>query len=770
MAYSISVSNITITPTNFTYGDTATITATITNTGSSGAVEGVAFFVYSSDNDELGSSGFGYNGTIAKNSSKTLTMQIKFDRPGARAVHDELIANGTRSISGLYLRAISTPKGSTRVINAYSDITSLFFDEHKGVDVTSLEVYRCNSNGVATNEGTYAAYTVQFTMPTGFTAALYYPTSSGYGNVPLAASVTGAIISGVQFATTQSYEFTLRITDYVERLVVTTLLPAAAANVHLSGHDTGGVALGRFSSATLGVPKFESNYQAMFYKGITGVNVYREAEVWTGGRWINNKPLYRRTYHIVRESGSSDIGPIDGDGFILVRKSNLPNYEFVHIIDAVSTYSYLSGGDYVAGYWSGAYGNGASATKLGHDNLRFYIHPGSGLKIQHGTYMLIDEVWVTIEYTVVGDTAVETDDNGNALGYSVAVIVPDDGSGSGSSGSDEEIVFPAEQSGQFESGVPNQWVEITTNEASGTIIPIFTNTGNYSINVLKMSEKDVDEDYIVWQTSPSLGSGESVEAPTLDNGINYFLVTSNMTTAGTEGYKVTYKANSGGGGTEPIEYFKEYTEYAAYDGETITLYASMSDYVPIFTLNSNFGETLYIRYRSGNDMLTVPLEAANDKKTHVGFVLEEGTTGNVFYFSNSGNINIEYLPKPELSRYYIDSTGVVILTESEPVTPTIYDPITINVTANNPSWVTLEPDRHQGYVECSNVSSSGSRSIVVAKASTYGDVSTIDNSSMVEIYPGNSSEIGLSESQDTYLVANSDGNATLYLDFDPYNT
>lgn len=430
MAYSIFVSNVTITPVNFTYGDTATITATITNNGSSGDVEGVSFYVYGSGDEELGFSGWGYNGIIAKNSSKTLTMQINFNRDGARAVRDELIANETRSMSGLTLRACSTPKGSTSVIDNTTNISSLFFDEHKAINISDFETFRCDSNGDPANEGTYAAYTVDYTMPTGFTAVLYYQTESGYNNITLNGSTTGTVVSGAQFSTTQSYDFSVRISDGVEELVVSTLLPAAAANVHLSGHDTGGVALGRFSSATLGVPKFESNYQATFYKGITGVNVYREAEVLTGGRWIDNKPLYRKTFHIVRQSGSSDIGPADGDGFILVAKANLPNYAFVHIIDAVATYSYNS----VSGYWSGSYANGAGTSQLQHDNLRFYIHPGSGLKIQHGSYMMIDEVWVTIEYTVVGDTAVETDNNGNALGYSVAIRVPDDSSGGGSDG------------------------------------------------------------------------------------------------------------------------------------------------------------------------------------------------------------------------------------------------------------------------------------------------------------------------------------------------
>ena len=46
------------------------------------------------------------------------------------------------------------------------------------------------------------------------------------------------------------------------------LVARAFANLHLSGLKTGGVAFGRFSSATLNIPKFESDFPAYLYGGV----------------------------------------------------------------------------------------------------------------------------------------------------------------------------------------------------------------------------------------------------------------------------------------------------------------------------------------------------------------------------------------------------------------------------------------------------------------------------------------------------------------------
>jgi hypothetical protein len=82
--------------------------------------------------------------------------------------------------------------------------------------------------------------------------------------------------------------------DEYENSGLRTGISKAFANVHLSGRKTGGVCFGGFSTSGNGEPKLESHYAGYFYKGIDGVNIFVEDEIATGGRWIDNKPIYRR--------------------------------------------------------------------------------------------------------------------------------------------------------------------------------------------------------------------------------------------------------------------------------------------------------------------------------------------------------------------------------------------------------------------------------------------------------------------------------------------
>lgn len=426
MAYSIAVSNISIVPENFTYGDVVSVTCTVTNTSTSGAVYGLDYYIMlqtGTENLFMGRSGWGFNGKISKNASKTFTQQIRITTEAARAVQESLLENTQRYREGFWLVVQSLKGSTTEIVERTAAIESKFFDEHKGITFTEFTVQRCDSEGSLANEGTSAMLTAKFTMPSGFVCKLTYPNGSG-GTVvtELTQSVEGQVISGATFDTLHNHTFTLTVSDGIEVEEAVTLLPAAAANVHLSGLTTGGVALGRFSSARLGTPKLESNYQAWMYKGITGVNVFREAEVKTGGRWIDQKPLYRRTYHATTFTHEAD------QRYIVVPKASLPDYEFIHIIDAVASYAYNE----LEGYWSGSYANGEGLNQLQHDNLRFYIHPTDGLKMAFGSYLDVREAWVTIEYTKPGDSPIPVDAWGDATG--TAVSVPDDGSGGGSEG------------------------------------------------------------------------------------------------------------------------------------------------------------------------------------------------------------------------------------------------------------------------------------------------------------------------------------------------
>lgn len=96
------------------------------------------------------------------------------------------------------------------------------------------------------------------------------------------------------FSNASNWNFMLMFGDEYENSGLRTGISKAFANVHLSGRKTGGVCLGGFSTSGNGEPKFESHYPGYFYKGIDGVNIFVEDEIATGGRWIDNKPIYRR--------------------------------------------------------------------------------------------------------------------------------------------------------------------------------------------------------------------------------------------------------------------------------------------------------------------------------------------------------------------------------------------------------------------------------------------------------------------------------------------
>ena len=182
--------------------------------------------------------------------------------------------------------------------------------------------------------------------------------------------------SGAIFLPQYQYEFMLVLTEDVETLYASTVLPAAFANLHLSGHSTGGVAIGRFSGATLGNPRFECAYPASFYGGIEGVNRYSTAAVRTGGTWVDGRPLYRLTYAVDRPQNNTEI------------VTALPAYGVIRIVDAVAHYTFDTEGS----YWAGNYYNAAN------DFLRFYIS-GQTLRIGFGSRLTVEKCWVTVEYT-----------------------------------------------------------------------------------------------------------------------------------------------------------------------------------------------------------------------------------------------------------------------------------------------------------------------------------------------------------------------------------
>ena len=77
-----------------------------------------------------------------------------------------------------------------------------------------------------------------------------------------------AILPGT-FNNGSVFSFLLVVTDGYETVTAQITVDRAFANLHLSGKTTGGVAFGRFSTAQQGVPKFECDYPAYLYGGVS---------------------------------------------------------------------------------------------------------------------------------------------------------------------------------------------------------------------------------------------------------------------------------------------------------------------------------------------------------------------------------------------------------------------------------------------------------------------------------------------------------------------
>ena len=114
-----------------------------------------------------------------------------------------------------------------------------------------------------------------------FTATMYYArdAKATTSSSVLSMNVSRDVLFGVGYSANTSvlpgtyangsvYSFLLVVTDGIETASATCVVDRAFANLHLSGQSTGGVAIGKFSSATYGNPLFECEFPAVFGGGI----------------------------------------------------------------------------------------------------------------------------------------------------------------------------------------------------------------------------------------------------------------------------------------------------------------------------------------------------------------------------------------------------------------------------------------------------------------------------------------------------------------------
>lgn len=195
--------------------------------------------------------------------------------------------------------------------------------------ITALDVVRCLSDGTESDEGTYLlikSLKLSINEDTSASAITTAEITVGTITKTLSASVIEAALSSAGYAESVpdvfDGEIFLNGTTYAGQLTIGTAYETATqaftvarafANMHFSGADTGGVAFGGFSSATSGNPLLESYYPAKFYAGIEGVTNYAAAETLTGGKWTNDKPIYRQIFTLTTTAtGLQTLGTISG--------------------------------------------------------------------------------------------------------------------------------------------------------------------------------------------------------------------------------------------------------------------------------------------------------------------------------------------------------------------------------------------------------------------------------------------------------------------------
>lgn len=208
------------------------------------------------------------------------------------------------------------------------------------------------SNGAPDDEGVNLLSTLRLSLASGASASgmslmLYYAQNSQPTTSSAAINLTSqisALLSGVtdstslitnSFSNGSDWHFLLAFGDSYEQTQVRISLPRAFANLHLSGCSTGGACFGGFSASTEGNPLLESYYPARFHGGVEGVTNFSTAEVRTGGKWIDGKPVYMRVF----QKGAFSLAK----GSYTTVVATIDNYASIdRIIDIYGTVSFVN--------------------------------------------------------------------------------------------------------------------------------------------------------------------------------------------------------------------------------------------------------------------------------------------------------------------------------------------------------------------------------------------------------------------------------------------
>lgn len=275
----------------------------------------------------------------AANASKTFTGTFKF----TTSTYYTYLPNITTRLMPLF-DATSSTGGSKRgmMIQLVTDATFADGSNHDNIydirgenseylavidarynpAITIFSAERC-MDGVQNDEGENIMTDLKLSLPEnaitgGFTMKFYYArdadASTGSSSINLTSSITAAL-TGITNSTTlitqtfdKASDWGLMITfgDAYESTTARADLARSFANMHLSGHDTGGVCFGGFSTATEGNPKLESHYPIYPYAGIVPTETYYptvNSGISTPGDY-GGTLVFRRIGNLVIVSGS----------------------------------------------------------------------------------------------------------------------------------------------------------------------------------------------------------------------------------------------------------------------------------------------------------------------------------------------------------------------------------------------------------------------------------------------------------------------------------
>jgi hypothetical protein len=181
--------------------------------------------------------------------------------------------------------------------------------------IDDFEVIRSDADGTPNDEGASAAVNLKISIgdASGLDKALLriyyapnvYPVVGESEYIDLTsripeflAGVTGAmnVIPG-EWSPGYSWYYAVVFIAGEENDVSTYIMPRFQCSLHVA-EKRGGACVCGFANGTPEKPMFESYAPGYFYAGINGVNNYSLTEVETGGRWVDEKKIYRAVYYI----------------------------------------------------------------------------------------------------------------------------------------------------------------------------------------------------------------------------------------------------------------------------------------------------------------------------------------------------------------------------------------------------------------------------------------------------------------------------------------